>query len=388
MRSSISSVRFHHILFSLAIVACNGSSPPGETEPDAGMTGSAGSGTFIGSGSDTGSGSGSDMGSGSGSGSGSAVLPLSCDYTEQDDATNDYLADSPGVEDTGMTYSNAQMVICGVLNNGHYDSTYGSVDIDNYSFTVAADGNALVTLRGSAAALNAISSVGFFGYNPDTGATVGGYFAGDHGALSVALTAGTWQFDMEAYDSQDATASTDYQLVIQPDFPAQRCATLSGAATYTESHDGAGSTGNDAVAVDFSQDPAMWMLTSQPETTGIAMTGGIRYRISGVSADIAAIDSYFDRDTYLVTTDATTNQLSLRLDTASTTADFNYYVFAAGDTFPLTQTFEQSATFATLAVAPSSSYWVWVGAASDSTGLPASYDATLCAETFVTTPVP
>ncbi len=145
MRSSISSVRLHHILFSLAVVACSGSSPPSETEPDAGMTGSAGSGSDgsgsgSGSGSDMGSGSGSDMGSGSGSGSGSAIQPLSCDYTEQDDSSNDYLADSPGVEDTGLTYSTSQKVICGTVNNGHYDATYGSVDIDNYSFTVAADG--------------------------------------------------------------------------------------------------------------------------------------------------------------------------------------------------------------------------------------------------------
>ncbi len=69
------------------------------------------------------------------------------------------------------------------------------------------------------------------------------------------------------------------------------------------------------------------------------MTGGIRYRISGVSADIAAVDSYFDRDTYLVTTDATTNQLSLRLDTTSSgNAVLNYYVFPVGDSYPLTET--------------------------------------------------
>lgn len=385
MRDQLFNVRFPVILFSL-VAACT-SSAPGEAPPDGGSTGSdTGSGSGSGSGSDTGSGSGSDTGSGSGSGS--AVQPLSCDYTEQSDTTNDYLADSPGVEDTGLTYANSQMVICGVLNNGHYDSNYGSVDIDNYSFTAAADGNVLVTLRGNPTALGAISSIGLFGYNPDTGATVGGYFTGDHAVVSLALTAGTWQFDMESYDNQDASASTDYQLVFQPDFPAQRCARLTSTATYTEALDGAGSTGNDAVAVNFDYDPSMWMLSSQPEPTGIAMTGGMRYRVSGVSADIAAVDSYFDRDTYLVTTDATTNQLSFRLDTATATADFNYYVFPAGDTFPLAQTALASSTFATLAVAPSSSYWVWVGAASDSTGLPASYDVTLCSETFVTTPVP
>jgi hypothetical protein len=396
MRDQSLSVRFSVILFSLA-AACT-SSAPGEAPPDGGTIGpgsgsdtgsgsgsGSGSDTGSGSGSDTGSGSGSDMGSGSGSGS---AQPLDCDYTEQDDTTNDYLADSPGVEDTGLTYANSQMVICGVLNNGHYDSTYGSVDIDNYSFTAANDGNVLVTLRGNPTALTAISSVAVFGYNPDTGQTVGGYFTHDHAAVSLALTAGTWQFDMESYDNQDAAASTDYQLVFTPDFPAQRCAQLTSTPNYTESLDGADSTGNDAVAVNFDDSPEMWMLSSQPENTGLSMTGGLRYRVSGVSADIPAVDSYFDRDTFLVTTDATTNQLSLRLNTTSQTADLNYYVFPAGDTFPLAQTYLASSTFATLAVAPSTSYWVWIGAASDSTALPASYDVTLCSDTFVTTPVP
>jgi hypothetical protein len=393
MRDSIFSVRFTHVLF-VAAAACTGSSPT-ETPPDAGMTGSGsdtGSGSGSGSGSDTGSGSGSDTGSGSGSGS--AIQPLSCDYTEQDDTTNDFYEDSPGVEATGLTFAGSQQVICGTVNNGHYDAGYGTVDVDNYGFTVLQSANALITLRATAANMNMISSVGFFAVrlddNGDVVQTIGGYFSGDHGAMSGVLINGNWQIDVEAYDNQDAPISVDYQLAISPDYPAQRCASLFTNPVYVEAHDGADSTGNDVLSyTDGDYDPAMIGNASAAEPTGMSMTGGTRYLVTGVSADVVGDgDSYLDRDTYLVTTDATTNQLSFRIAASSGNAVLDYFVFPVGSTYPLTETSYATQTMATLAVQPSSSYWVWVGAESGATSLPSDYGVTLCAETFVATPVP
>jgi hypothetical protein len=201
------------------------------------------------------------------------------------------------------------------------------------------------------------------------------------------LTAGDWELDIEASDNQDATATVDYQLVISPDFPAQRCATLAQNADYIESHDGADSTGNDTVSVFNGYSPSM--LSSVPEATGMSMMGGTRYLMTGVSADVAGDgDSYLDRDTYLVTTDATTNQLAFRVNETSGSATLDYYVFPANSTFALAQPALATPTMATLAVLPSTSYWVWVGAETGATSLPANYGITLCAESFVTTPVP
>jgi hypothetical protein len=388
MRDSTFSVRFSSILF-VAAAACGGSTPS-ETSPDAGMTGS-GSDTGSGSGSDTGSGSGSDVGSGSGS---AAPTPLTCDYIEQQDTTNDFYEDDPGIEETGMTFSGTQKVICGVVNNGHFDGYYQHVDVDNYGFTVSQDANVFITLRATAADMNAISTVGFFAYNADTYQTIGGYFVGDHGAATAMLTAGDWQIDIEASDNQDAASTVDYQLVISPDDPASRCATLGENPSYVEAHDGIDSTGNDMLSDNSGdQHPTMLGSASTPESTGMSMSGGTRYLIQGVSADVASMygDSYFDRDTYLVTTDATTNQLSFRINQTSGSAVLDYYVLSPNSSFQLTETAYGTQTMATLAVQPSSSYWVWVGAESDSQTpavLPVDYGITLCAETFVTTPVP
>jgi hypothetical protein len=362
-----------------------------EAPPDAGMTGSGsdtGSGSGSGSGSDTGSGSGSDMGSGSGSGS--ALQPLACDYTEQDDLTNDYLDSNPGYEDSGLTYSTSQKVICGTVNNGHYDSGYGTVDVDTYQYTVSQKANVLVTLRATAANMNMISTVGFYAVNVSSGnyETIGGYFDGDHGAASGEFTAGTWQIDVEAYANQDSPVAVDYQLVMSPDTPLQRCASLFENPVYVEAHDGSDSTGNDVLS-STSGYPAMLGNASAPETTGMSMTGGTRYLVTGVSADVAGDgDDYLDRDTYLVTTDSTTNQLSFRIAATSGDAVLDYYVFPVGSSYPLTETAYATQAMTTLAVAPSTSYWVWVGAEAGATSLPADYGITFCAETFVDTPVP
>jgi hypothetical protein len=204
--------------------------------------------------------------------------------------------------------------------------------------------------------------------------------------MAAHLTAGDWVFSVEAYDNQDAPAAVPYVVTIKQDNPAQRCTRMTAPASYTEALDGASSTGNDAVNVDTSADPEMWMAASPPEATGVTMAGGTRYRVHGTSAAIAMNGSYYDRDAYVVTTDATTNQLSLRLNWPGT-SNLDYFVFPVSDTFPIgTARLDQPSEdeFATFSVLPSTAYWVWVGANSDSdpSTLPVDYDATLCAETY------
>jgi hypothetical protein len=372
---NISSVRFHHLFVLLATTACHLTSP-GETAPDAGVVAPEPDASLP-----------ADAGSGSAVGSDGGITTRSCDYTEQRDLTNDYLEGGPdyAIEDTGISFTGGTKTICGTVNNGHFDDYYYSVDIDTYQVTLPSSRDLLVSIDGDTADMGAISSVQVWAYNATTGDSFGEYFYGDHGVMAAHLTAGTWQFSMEAYDNQDALASASYYMTIKQDNPVQRCARVTAPASYTEALDGASSIGNDGVNVDFDATPEMWMAAA-PEPSGVTMSGGTRYRVHGTSAAVALNGSYYDRDAYLVTTDATTNQLSIRLNWGGQ-SDLDYLVFPASTTFPIGFAWQSKLgedEFATFSVLPSSQYWVWVGASSntDPTTLPADYDASLCAETY------
>ena len=323
-------------------------------------------------------------------GSDAAVAPvdagfmLHCDYTESQDLTNDYYGSNFMLEQTGLVFTGASQTICGVANNGHYDPDYDSVDIDDYGITVGSDADVLITLSGS---LGPISQVGVWVYDPVNNVNVGGgYFVGTHGAASMHVPAGTYQLSVEAYDNHDAAAPIPYHVTIAADQPLVRCPTLHTPATYIETHDGLTNTANDMIDIDYTLWPSEYMYNAAgelAEPTGMSVENGYYYHVTGVSAANALRGSYFDHDTYTLTAGGA-NQIAVRLDWASSTVDLDYYLFTDGTTFPLAS----SATwqlggeeFATFAVAPGATYWLWVGADEDSTG-PSAYDISVCGESF------
>ena len=315
-----------------------------------------------------------------------APVPLlACDYTEQADATNDYLASSGYLlEQTGVAFAGTTRTICGTINTGHFDSYFDSVDIDNYGVTLAADGDVSVTLNG---AMQAISSVGVYAYNADTGATVGSYFYGDHGVFTAHLPAGNYEFSVEAYDSQDAAAEVAYKVQITVDHPFQRCARVTHAADYVEQGDGVASTSNDMVDVDVTQFPSAFRTAGgdAPEIANMSMEAPSNYRIYGNSAARPADGSYFDRDTFAVTAGPDTNQLSVRLNWGAPSADFDFYVFEADSTVAIGKAVTAKMgedEYATFPVIPMHEYWMWVGASTDSTAMPADYDVSLCPQSY------
>lgn len=312
-----------------------------------------------------------------------APTMATCAYTEALDATNNT---TPGAEPTMVTYSNGKVGICGRVDNGHYNMTAQTVDIDAYRFATATDVDVLVHLTGDVAALSrVVVQVG----TPQGQARNVGVFQGDHATASVRLPAGEHIVAVGALNGADIAAPIAYTITIVGDAPATRCPKSTAAASFTEANDGAANTGNDMVSVADNANPTTRLTVSTadaPEPTNLMLAAGTSYRVSGTNANVNASDSYTDRDTFLVTTGATTTQLSVRLNWTSTTADFDFRVFPPDQVLTVSSGLKTGNTedeFQTFAVKPNTAYWLWVGAYDGSTGLPATYDATLCADTFV-----
>src|SRR5436190_2116887 len=75
--------------------------------------------------------------------------------------------------------------------------------------------------------------------------------------------------------------------------------------------------------------------TDMPEASGITAAPSTAYRIQGTSAAVDPPDDYEDRDTFAFTTSATTTQMSIRLNWAATTVDFDYRVYPSTTGTPL-----------------------------------------------------
>jgi len=301
-----------------------------------------------------------------------------CAYTESADGTNNT---SPSAEATNVTAPNS---ICGSVNNGHFNMNI--VDIDTYKVTVAADSDLLVNVTGTG--LSGLARVVI-----QVGSTAGmqknlGIVEGDHGTVSVRLAPGDYVFAVTGLNAADITAPIDYKIAIVTDTPATRCAKVTAAANFTEANDGGQNNGNDVLSVDEAANPATRLTastTDAPEPSNVTANAGTNYRITGSSAAVDPADDYEDRDTFLLTTGATTNQLSVRLNWASTTVDFDYKFLPAGSTISVTGGLATANTedeFQTFAVKPNTMYWLWIGAYDGATGQPAIYDATICAEAF------
>ena len=308
------------------------------------------------------------------------VVP-GCGYSESADATNNT---SPTAEATGVAFTTASS-ICGTVNNGHFTSG-AIVDIDTYKFSVTADSDLLVHLTGTG--LETLGRVVI-----QVGSTAGmqrnlGIFEGDHGTVSVRLPVGEYVVAVTGLSGADIAAGVPYRLALVADAPAARCAKVTAAATFTEANDGAGNIGNDMITIDEAANPTTKLTVStadNPEPTGLTTAAGMKYRLAGSSGNVDPADDYEDRDTFAFTTGATTNQLSVRINWASTAADFDFKVFPVANVLSVTGGLASSLVedeFQTFAVKPNTTYWLWIGAYDGATGQPTLYDATLCADAF------
>ncbi len=297
--------------------------------------------------------------------------PPGCDWGELADIDNRVTP-----ETTNLAFG-SQLVMCGEVDIGHANPTTTEIDADAFGFSLQAARTIRVALAGTgleALGRVELAIVNRFG-EPITTST----FVGAHAVVAASLPAGSYGVAVRALGSEP-TAAVAYTATITADTSTCMAATTD----YTEAGDGGG-TGNDMIDVRFTGDPALRrVLTAAadtPEPTGITVT--TTARIAGTSADVDAADEFRDRDTYAFTTGPGIDTLTVRLDWAATTADLDVLVFPAGSVPELAGSAHIAPTGPeqiTLAVLPSTAYWVWIGSYDSSSGLPVSYDASLCAE--------
>jgi len=310
-------------------------------------------------------------------GPGSDAAPKQCDYTEKSDATNDAQS-----EMTGLMIGAGTQELCGNLDNGHYDAVTKTVDLDTFRVTAAAQADLRVRFFGATGVEN-LTEFSVLVFSTDTAPVLlnGAYFdatLGDHGVFRASLPPGTYDIVVRARAGADIAAPIGYKVRFLPDLECPQIAKPS----YTEQHDGASNTGNDQLAIDFSKNPVASMIAGTAESTGLKIDPFTQDRISGTAAMVSGPDGYMDRDTYVFTTGALTNELSVRLDWPGG-ADLDYVVFAAMATTPTGASTVASQTgpeLAIFAAKPGTQYWLWVGAAKSSTTLPVTYDAAVCGE--------
>jgi hypothetical protein len=318
--------------------------------------------------------SGANPDGNNGDGGGSNSVP--CTYTEKDDVGN---AMSTTPEVTGITFANA-IGLCGSVNSGHFNSTEELVDQDIYRLTFSADADLILHFTGAGGSLDELA------VQVAQSSTRAGYgsWTHDHGALVAHVTPGDWYVTVGAFNGSDVT-SFPYKIVVAPDTPG-RCPHVTTGG-YTEAGDGASNNGNDMMEYTLASNSIRYPTTSTadaPEATGINAAPGGNYRLTGTAALVDPGDDYMDRDTYEFTTDGATNEISVRLNWPGL-PDFDFIVIPKGSVNPIIgagfDNVSMEAEFETFAVAPNTSYWLWI-AAENGSALPATYDATLCSSTY------
>ncbi|MCE9573468.1 MAG: hypothetical protein K8W52_09940 [Deltaproteobacteria bacterium] len=306
-----------------------------------------------------------------------------CDFAEAADATNAATAEATGLTIDGTVAKS----LCGTIGPGQFAD--GVVDTDNYTFTVTGAGVDLLVRLDSTVAAGDLAKIKFGIGDGQKGV---GVIQLDHGSFSTNLPAGTYTLYVTATNGADAVAAIPYTVKFLPDAPATRCPRITAAASYTEAHDGASSADNDVVYIDYEQTPIFTLTpatTDAPEPTGLAIAPATSVRIAGAIADVDVAppngDVYTDRDTFAFETGPATNELEVRLDWAGT-ADMDVLVFNADSVATTigagTEEREGQGEFITLAVKPSTKYWIWTGAYDGSTPLPAAYDLSICGKTY------
>ena len=318
-----------------------------------------------------------------------AVVDCQGDHRESSDRSNDPLTmDGGAAEPTGFVLrgSSDPFEVCGQIDPAQANDTVA--DGDYYEFTVGGTTPLNVRLELRAASGEAASDLAIHLHLVDEGTPVflaSGPFRSStsYGLIAgIPLEPGTYWVNAVAFNPPPETPVV-YTISIERD--TQTCA-REEPTDYTESGDGAG-RGNDMVSIQHPDPPVLTASPSdEPESTGIelvAADGAVG--LGGASAALASDgDSYLDRDTYLLRTGPATSELEVRLNWPNGDVDLDAYLFAAGDPasdysvgLGATVNKVDDERFA-VSVDPDRNYWLWVGAYQDGTGLPVSYNVTLC----------
>ncbi len=382
----------------------DGGSGSGAGGPANNTSGSAGKASLGDGGQGVGDGGASASSAGSGTNPGAAgddALPVGGDgplggagapsvnnctgYAEQNDASNSAAppqqTDSP--ETTGQTLSGG-VEVCGQIDVGLQDAS-GIVDIDSYRFDVAQAGEAFFSLELPAAvAADSVELV-----VSSNGAGFERVRTEDQDARWWAkLAAGYATVSVVVRNPTALTKPVKYLLRAQVDDANLRCPAVTAALaddTVSEAGDGAGNTGNDVIRPSTAlETQTLTAAADAVETPQLAISSGERGLISGTLANVdhGAGDAYRDGDMYDVRT-TVADQLTFRLDWGQTTADLDLWVFLSDDLRSLAHSYSSSKTspeFLTISAKNITHYWVWVGAATQSTGLPQDYSLTVCGE--------
>lgn len=311
-----------------------------------------------------------------------------CNFTEAADATNDTLFGDGDGEATALSFTTSSITICGELDTGHYLDAEDAVDIDSFVINVPAQTSGIVYLVAPGGDAYESIAVEISGLTTTTAVSEVGVLASSFATTSARLVPGDYLITVSSYNPAATTTALPYQIIVDVDDPV-RCAESTATANDTESTDGATASGNDVYEIRFSgTTPRQFTAlgTDNPEPTGITVEPSASYRISGISsnpvtAPVSWMDAYQDRDTYVITTGATTNTLTVRLNWPGTTADLDFYVFPMNELNEIATGWYNRAMedeLTTLAVTPNTTYWLLVGADDASTGFPVNYDVTLC----------
>jgi hypothetical protein len=290
-----------------------------------------------------------------------------CNYAETDDADNATTA-----EVSNVTLASGVRTLCGDVDPAHFDIPSSTVDSDRYRITVGGDGKLLVRLAADpAASLLTRLSAKLFDTAQNATLLADVPFAGDHGAQLVELPPADYDLVVAATATGDLSAPVGYRVDLLLD-PKCDAATT---PPYQEAGDD-----NDALSVDLAQTPAVAAIGGTPEDTHLHATANNTLHIAGTIDATPYGDSYADRDTYIIRTDSTANELIVRLDWTDPAADLDFYLFdpstldtiAAGDLGAA-----GSQEIRAFGVSPSTAYVLWVGGFKGS-HLPATYDVTVC----------
>ncbi|HEY0251468.1 MAG TPA: hypothetical protein VGC41_08065, partial [Kofleriaceae bacterium] len=241
-----------------------------------------------------------------------------CNYTESADQTNGTTA-----EMTGLTHGE----VCGTFSANPYDAPLQSADDDRYRITVTDSTPVLVDVSvGSGLEVLAGVTVRVYDMAGTIMAQARPAFS-DHGAFSILLAPGDYDFMISADATGAIDGTIDYRVRFQQ-MPA--CDAATGDASYNES-----TASNGTVNVDFSKDPSFTMdQSSTPDVTGLSVSPGDHESIAGTLDTTEQTDQYADRDTYEITTGGDTNELAIRLDWDGA-ADVDYILFEADTMLPV-----------------------------------------------------
>jgi hypothetical protein len=309
--------------------------------------------------------------------------PADC-LAEADDARNDSTA-----EPTGAIFAGQRIAVCGMIDSGHASGDL--IDLDLYQVTIAPA--APVVIRLSAPLGGTLDRLDLIVRDASGPRAVARLRAGN-AVSALALPQGEYTIGVEAR-AADATAAIPYRVEISADTPALRCPPMTGGTIHVESDESAaGHRANDVIEV-RQQPPLLDARATDdtsdgPDPTGVAVTAGGRFAVTGTSADVAtAGDEYNDRDTFAFYTGATTNQVDLRVTWTGAIADLDVLVFEAGK--PTDPMGTPSAALigeeiVVTSVEPQHEYWLWVGGSRRSTALPVSYVVHVCGREIAAAP--